>query len=104
MSDTDPSAPITLDNLSLLLSRETPKDPPQTFLRTLSDGAKQHTERLVTNYPHPHPQLRDMQREIIRYSRDDGVMLTATLYLPPGKDAALGLCWLVAYCKLIIDL
>lgn len=27
-----------------------------------------------------------MQKEIIRYKRDDGVDLTATLYLPPGYD------------------
>lgn len=28
-----------------------------------------------------------MQREVLRYPRADGVMLTATLYTPPGYDA-----------------
>ena len=27
-----------------------------------------------------------MQKEQIRYTRDDGVELTGTLYLPPGHD------------------
>ena len=46
----------------------------------------QSTERQVTNYPHPYPQLRDMTREVLRYPRADGVMLTASLYLPPGYN------------------
>ncbi len=32
-------------------------------------------------------QLRDLQREVLRYPRNDGVMLTATLYTPPGYSA-----------------
>lgn len=32
--------------------------------------------------------MQDLQKEIIRYKRDDGVDLTATLYLPPGYDPA----------------
>jgi hypothetical protein len=33
-------------------------------------------------------QLKDMQKEVLRYKRSDGVDLTGTLYLPPGYDAA----------------
>jgi hypothetical protein len=33
------------------------------------------------------PQLKDMQKEVLRYKRSDGVDLTGTLYLPPGYDA-----------------
>ena len=32
-------------------------------------------------------QLADLQREVLRYKREDGVMLTATLYTPPGYSA-----------------
>ena len=40
----------------------------------------------LTNEPHPTPQLRDLQREILQYSRGDGVSLNAELFLPPGYD------------------
>lgn len=40
----------------------------------------------LTNEPHPTPQLRDLQREILQYSRADGVALNAELFLPPGYD------------------
>ncbi len=57
--------PISLANLSLTLSRETAKEPPQTFIKTWGpDG--QVRERQLTNFPHPHPQLKDMSKEIIR--------------------------------------
>lgn len=50
-------------------------------------GGSKWTERQLTNEPHPFPMLKDMQKEIIRYKRDDDVDLTATLHLPPGYDA-----------------
>lgn len=90
---------IHLSGLSLLMTRETPRDPPQTFVMTRgADGS--WTERQLTNFPHPYPQLRDMTKEVVRYERDDGVALTGTLYLPPGyskeKDGPLP-CILWAY-------
>lgn len=86
MCDNNNDEPISLEGLSLLLSRETVQDPPQTFIKTFTQDASQSTERQVTNYPHPYPQLRELQKEVIRYSREDGVFMTATLYLPPGYD------------------
>lgn len=77
----------------MLLSRETPTDPPQTYIKTFTANSGTPQERQLTNYPHPYPQLRDMNKEVLRYSRNDGVQMTATLYLPPGysveKDGAL---------------
>ncbi len=64
----------------LLTRRESPKDPPNYFLRDLAGGSLAK----VTQFPHPYPQLRDVEKEILRYERKDGTMLTATLYLPPG--------------------
>ncbi|MEW5303425.1 MAG: hypothetical protein WDW36_006118 [Sanguina aurantia] len=83
MNDTDPAVPIKLEGLQMMLARETAKDPPQSYVKTFSDSARSSTERVITQYPHPYPQLRDMQREVLRYPRNDGVMLTGTLYLPP---------------------
>ena len=44
----------------------------------------------MTRFPHPTPQLRGVSKELIRYQRADGLELTGTLYLPPGKTAADG--------------
>ena len=68
------------DRNTLLTRRESPKDPPNYFLHDLASG----TLAKVTEFPHPYPQLRDVEKEILRYERKDGTMLTATLYLPPG--------------------
>ena len=65
----------------LLTRREAVAEQPNLHLRDLSRG----TDRPVTDFAHPTPQLRDVHKELVRYRRDDGVELTATLYLPPGK-------------------
>ncbi|MEM1196704.1 MAG: prolyl oligopeptidase family serine peptidase [Pseudomonadota bacterium] len=43
----------------------------------------QGEERFLTDFPDPHPELTGIKREIVKYTRADGVELTATLYLPP---------------------
>jgi len=64
----------------LLTHRESVNEPPNYFLRDLNkDDVKQ-----ITFFPHPTPQLKDVQKELIRYERSDGVQMTATLYLPAG--------------------
>jgi len=40
-------------------------------------------ERFLTDFPDPHPELTGIKRELVTYTRADGVELTATLYLPP---------------------
>lgn len=89
MSDFNHDAPVSLDGLQLLLSRESAKEPPQTYLISFSGpDAASSSEQRITDFPHPYPQLKDMQKEVLRYKRSDGVDLTGTLYLPPGYDAA----------------
>jgi len=44
-------------------------------------------EKIISNFPHPHPQLSNPPKEIIKYKRDDGVELNGTLYTPPGYDS-----------------
>ncbi|MEM8678515.1 MAG: prolyl oligopeptidase family serine peptidase, partial [Planctomycetota bacterium] len=51
---------------------------------------KAGTIRQLTHFEHPTPQLKGLTKELIRYERDDGVDLTATLYLPPGYDPEQG--------------
>lgn len=76
--DTD----LSVGNLKLLISKESQIDPPQYYLRTWPE--QRVTQ--VTNFPHPYPQLRNLKKEIIKYKRNDGVQLMATLYLPPSYD------------------
>jgi dipeptidyl aminopeptidase/acylaminoacyl peptidase len=51
-------------------------------------GGAEIEERQLTNEPHPHPQLKGLQRKIIQYKRSDGVGLNGELFLPPRYDAA----------------
>ncbi|WP_258000872.1 alpha/beta hydrolase family protein [Janthinobacterium sp. ROICE36] len=74
------------DGSRLLSTRESPTEQPNYFVRNLKQqGAAQLTA--LTHFPHPLPQLKDVQKELIRYKRADGVDLTATLMLPPNYDA-----------------
>ena len=77
---------------TFLTRRESPKDPPNFFVRTLQgqakapDGEANRTSTLkaVTHMPDPTPQLRAITRRRVTYKRADGVDLSFTLYLPPG--------------------
>ncbi|MGV8940394.1 MAG: prolyl oligopeptidase family serine peptidase [Lysobacter sp.] len=67
----------------ILTARESETEPTNIYLRELAGAA---APRALTRFPHPTPQLKDVQKEKIRYARKDGVELTGTLYLPPGHD------------------
>jgi dipeptidyl aminopeptidase/acylaminoacyl peptidase len=74
-------APLDDDMKTLLTRYETPKDPPNYYVRGLGgDG----TRRAVTAIKDPQPQLRAVEHQYVTYQRKDGVTLSATLYLPPG--------------------
>jgi dipeptidyl aminopeptidase/acylaminoacyl peptidase len=66
---------------ALLLRRESPVMPPNTYLHT-SAG-----DRALTSFADPTPQLRAIERRVVTYTRPDGVALSFTLYLPPGYKA-----------------
>jgi len=72
-----------------LVFREAIDEPTNLFGydRGAAEGAR---FRQLTHFPDPTPQLRGVSKELIRYQRADGVELTGTLYLPPGKTAADG--------------
>ncbi|WP_299824330.1 prolyl oligopeptidase family serine peptidase [uncultured Pontibacter sp.] len=69
---------IDLNSKKIITRRESENDPPNYFVRDLSK--KQLTQ--VTKFPHPTPQLEGVQKEMLQYERNDGVKLTAILYLP----------------------
>jgi dipeptidyl aminopeptidase/acylaminoacyl peptidase len=62
----------------LLIRRESQEQPPNYFLR---DAGGQLTQ--VTNFPNPYGTSPLLKKQILRYKRDDGVELSANLYLPP---------------------
>lgn len=67
---------------TLLTRRESVDEPANYFLRNLDSGSLQK----LTEIPHPTPQLKGVYKELIKYKRADGVDLSGTLYLPPGKN------------------
>lgn len=72
------------DGSRLVTRRETRDAPPNLMIRSL-DGA---APTALTNFPDPAPQLAGVTRQLITYTRADGVQLSGTLYLPAGYDAA----------------
>lgn len=76
----NPISVIDTKKVTFLTSRESPDENPNYYLRTA--GSKNSTK--ITNFPHPYPQLKGITKQVLKYKREDGVDLTANLYLPPG--------------------
>ncbi len=73
-----------LDPEHVLTRRESRQDPPNYFVRTLNGGEP----RALTRFPDPEPQFAGVQKQLITYTRADGVPLSGVLYLPAGYDKA----------------
>ena len=71
---------LSPDGRMLLTRRESPSEPPNYFIR---NTANDNLNRL-TEYADPAPILRQVEKRLVKYERDDGVLLSAVLYLPPG--------------------
>jgi len=71
---------------TFISSRESQQENPNYYLRT----AGKPGSRALTQFPDPYPQLKNVYKEQLRYNRNDGVELTATLYLPAGYDKSKG--------------
>jgi dipeptidyl aminopeptidase/acylaminoacyl peptidase len=92
----------------LLVSRESPHSPPNyLILDELAWGAApaaaaaassragavpsappRAAPLALTAFAHPQPALRGVSKQLLTYSRDDGVALSGDLYLPAGYDRA----------------
>jgi dipeptidyl aminopeptidase/acylaminoacyl peptidase len=77
---------------SFLTIHQSPADPPNLFLRKLGRATKSHeageaarvsTSKPLTTFADPTPQLRKISKQLVTYSRADGLPLSFTLYLPP---------------------
>jgi dipeptidyl aminopeptidase/acylaminoacyl peptidase len=78
--------PMDEKGRTFLTMRESREEPANFFVRDMKNGKL----RQLTEFPHPTPQLLGLQKELIRYDREDGVKMTATLYLPPGYSKEQG--------------
>src|SRR5439155_561062 len=63
---------------SFVTRRESRSEPPNYFVR---QGTRL---RALTAFKDPAPQLTGIQKRLLTYTREDGVPLSGTLYLPPG--------------------
>jgi dipeptidyl aminopeptidase/acylaminoacyl peptidase len=70
----------------VLTRRESVKDVPQYFVRELPDGSLHQ----LTQFADPAPKFAGVSKQLITYTRADGVQLSATLYLPAGYTPAQG--------------
>ena len=76
-------APLDDAAKTVLTRSETPADPPNYYVRDIGAG----TKRALTAFKDPAPQLRGVQKQFVAYTRQDGVALNGTLYLPPDYKA-----------------
>jgi len=66
----------------MVIRRESATTPPHLVLVDYSDAS----ELVLADMEDPAPQLRDVEKRVLVYEREDGVQLAGTLYLPPGYD------------------
>uniref|UniRef100_A0A7S3PLQ8 Peptidase S9 prolyl oligopeptidase catalytic domain-containing protein n=1 Tax=Aplanochytrium stocchinoi TaxID=215587 RepID=A0A7S3PLQ8_9STRA len=81
------------DSLRVILSQETPEEPPNYYLYDLNflyvagvvKKVSDESAVRITNFKHPYPAMKGYSKHIIKYKRPlDGVTLSSTLYLPKG--------------------
>jgi len=80
------------DGENFLLRSESPVDVPNYYLATPGnkikaaegEASRQLKKVAVTSFEDPTPELRQIEKKIVRYEREDGVPLSFQLLLPPG--------------------
>jgi dipeptidyl aminopeptidase/acylaminoacyl peptidase len=75
---------VDIDQGILLTRAQSPTQFPNYFLRKLNAPTE---TRQITFFQNPFAALQGVQKQKIRYAREDGVLLSADLYLPAGYDA-----------------
>jgi dipeptidyl aminopeptidase/acylaminoacyl peptidase len=68
----------------LLTRIQAPSEYPNYYLRQIGSAAG---PKAVTAFPNPYQSFASVTKRQIHYKREDGLDLSATLYLPPGYDA-----------------
>ncbi|MBS4013387.1 MAG: S9 family peptidase [Bacteroidetes bacterium] len=71
---------LDADKGLVITRRESQEEHPNFYLRNIYDG----TIKRISDYPEPFSRLRQIEKQLIQYQREDGVSLSGTLYLPEG--------------------
>jgi len=88
------------DARRVITRRESATEPPNYFVRQLPSGRL----TALTTFADPAPQLTGISKQLITYTRKDGVPLNGTLYLPPGYQPGTRLPLVVwAYPREFVD-
>lgn len=66
----------------LLVRLESPTEYPNYYLKSLKNKKIQQ----ITFFENPFKTLESVEKEVIKYQREDGIELSGTLYLPVGYD------------------
>ncbi|MBX2930472.1 MAG: S9 family peptidase [Chitinophagaceae bacterium] len=72
---------IDPNNFTVITRKETKKDVPNYFLKSIKGSGGNEA---LTSFTNPYPSLQGIKSEKIRYTRFDGIELTGNLYLPKG--------------------
>jgi len=64
----------------VITQRQTSQIPANYVMRDL----RANSMTALTTFKDPHPQLSDVQKRFVTYTRNDGVTLSGTIYLPPS--------------------
>jgi dipeptidyl aminopeptidase/acylaminoacyl peptidase len=67
----------------LIIAKESKTEPSNYWLYDRTE----QTEIPLSHFQDPLPWYKNVQKEIVRYPRKDGLELSGTLYLPPGYEA-----------------
>jgi dipeptidyl aminopeptidase/acylaminoacyl peptidase len=77
-----------------VMSSESAADVPNYYLATFGEtiaaaegeAARAWTREPITRFEDPAPQLREIEKRLVRYGREDGLPLSFQLLLPPGYE------------------
>jgi dipeptidyl aminopeptidase/acylaminoacyl peptidase len=80
------------DTEHMLIRRESPTEVPNYHLVTIGEpveapegeATRARSDVPITRFEDPAPQLRQIEKRLVTYEREDGVPLSFYLYLPPG--------------------
>ncbi len=70
---------------SFITTKQSPVEPPNYFLHDNDNGDGDDSgdgPTPLTTFPNPTPQVQQFRKQLVTYEREDGVPLSATLYLP----------------------
>ncbi|MFO0984983.1 MAG: prolyl oligopeptidase family serine peptidase [Planctomycetota bacterium] len=88
-------AAVLGDGTQFITVRESPREPPNYFVRTIDaavagaaegEAVRHSTPRAVTSFADPAPALRGIDKRLVKHARADGVQISMNVYLPPGHQ------------------